>query len=432
MTKKHNFIWGTFILTSASFLSRFIGFYFRIFLSRIFSEEQIGLYQLIFPIYALAFSLTSAGIELALSRTVAKEISHGKRESAAFFFYISLFLSILLSCSCMKLLQKNAGLISIYILGDMRSEALISSIAYALPFAGIHSCVCGYYLGLKQAKVSAISQLLEQLIRVTTALLLCQMTPNIISAVHGIVLSEFFTALFCVWYYARKDFCLTPRNYLLQLPQFFKELLALSLPITANRILTNLLQSTESISIPLSLQKYGYTAAEALGSLGVLTGMALPCILFPSAITNSLAMLVLPAVAECQSTQNKVTLRRMIQKIASFCFLIGSVSCLFFFIFSSSIGKLIFKNSATSDYLKVLCWICPFLYSNTTLSSIINGLGKTSVSFLINCLAISIRIISILFFVPQIGINGYLWGLLLSQLLSFSLQILYLIKQRGC
>lgn len=432
MTNKQNFIWGTFILTSASFLSRFIGFFFRIFLSRIFSEEQIGLYQLIFPVYALGFSITSAGIELALSRTVAKEISLGKKESAAFFFYISLLLSIFLSCFTMKILQSKAAFISIYILGDMRSEPLLSAIAYALPFASIHSCICGYYLGLKQTKITAFSQLLEQGIRVTSAFFLCQMTPNILSAVHGIVLSEFFTALFCIWYYARNDFRLVSRSSFLQSVPIFKELFALSFPITANRVLTNLLQSTESISIPLSLQKYGYTNAEALGTLGVLTGMALPCILFPSAITNSLAMLVLPAVAECQTTKNLKHLRGLIHKVLTTCLLIGSASCLLFFIFSGIIGKHVFQNSTTSDYLKVLCWICPFLYSNTTLSSMINGLGKTRITFLINCLAISIRILSILFFVPQIGMKGYLWGLLLSQLLSFSLQVFYLMKNRGC
>ena len=122
----------------------------------------------------------------------------------------------------------------------------------------------------------------------------------------------------------------------------------------------------------------------------------------------------------------------MIHKVLTICLLIGFISCLFFLIFSNSIGQLLFQSSATSDYLKVLCWICPFLYSNTTLSSTINGLGKTSVTFLINCIAISIRIFSILFFIPHLGIKGYLWGLLISQLLSFSLQTIYLYKNRGC
>ena len=197
MSKNQNLLFGTLLLSAASFISRLCGFSLRIFLSRTFTAEQIGLYQLIFPIYALCFSVTSAGIELALSRSVAKEISLGNKKKAIFFLYISLFLSLLLSLCSMKILQKNASFLAIHVLGDLRCEALIKIISRALPFASIHSCVCGYYLGLKQAKITAFSQLLEQGIRVASTILLCQTCPNILFAVHGIVLGEFFSALFC-------------------------------------------------------------------------------------------------------------------------------------------------------------------------------------------------------------------------------------------
>ena len=77
---KNAIIKGTFILTATGFLTRLIGFFFRSFLSHTFGEEQMGLYQLIFPIYALCFSLSSAGIEIALSRTVAQKITKGKKK----------------------------------------------------------------------------------------------------------------------------------------------------------------------------------------------------------------------------------------------------------------------------------------------------------------------------------------------------------------
>jgi len=432
MLNKQNLLLGTLLLTAASFTSRFIGFFFRIFLSQTFSEEQIGIYQLIFPIYALCFSITSAGIELALARNVAKEISLGNKKKASFFLYISLFFSLVLSLLAMKCLQTNAGFIAVYILGDLRCEPLLAAIARALPFASIHSCICGYYLGLKQAKITAASQLIEQSIRVCSTILLCQTAPNIIFAVYGIVLSEFFSALFCIWFYSHHDFCYLPKKHLSTFFTSSKELLSLTIPLTANRVLTNLLQSMESISIPICLQKYGYTNAQALGTLGVLTGMALPCILFPCAITNSISALVLPAVADYQTSKNHENLRHIIQKVLLSCVCLGCCSLLFFFVFSDIIGENIFGNSATADYLKVLCWICPFLYTNTTLSSIINGLGKTTATFLINCLSISIRIISILIFIPKIGMNGYLGGLLFSQFSSFVLQLLYLTKKRGC
>ena len=69
------------------------------------------------------------------------------------------------------------------------------------------------------------------------------------------------------------------------------------------------------------------------------------------------------------------------------------------------------------DFITTLAWICPFLYLNGTLHSILNGLGKTSAGFFNNLVGILIRILFILFFVPHTGIQGYLWGLLVNQLL---------------
>ena len=94
MSRKHAIIKGTFILTLTGFATRFMGFFYRIFLSHTFGEEGVGLYQLVFPIYALCFSLTSAGIELALSRCVAARITQGKRREAREILYTSLLLSV--------------------------------------------------------------------------------------------------------------------------------------------------------------------------------------------------------------------------------------------------------------------------------------------------------------------------------------------------
>ena len=71
--KKHSLIKGTLILTSAGLVSRVLGFFFRIFLSHTFGEEQVGLYQLIFPFYALCLSLKLPFPEVSLAFTPLAE-----------------------------------------------------------------------------------------------------------------------------------------------------------------------------------------------------------------------------------------------------------------------------------------------------------------------------------------------------------------------
>ena len=163
MSQKHFLLKGTFILTVVGILTRVMGFFYRIFLSRSFPAEEIGLYQLIFPVYTLAYAATSAGIETALARLVAA--SSAKKQSAKAYSYLkaALLCSLFLSICCLFLLQKNAVFLTTVILGDPRCASLIFLIAYALPFAALHSCSCGYFLGLKQIRLPALSQLFEQL-----------------------------------------------------------------------------------------------------------------------------------------------------------------------------------------------------------------------------------------------------------------------------
>ena len=125
MSRKHTIIKGTFILTLTGFATRFMGFFYRIFLSHTFGEEGVGLYQLIFPVYALCFSLTSAGIELALSRCVAARTTQGKHRDAKELLYTSLILSVALSVFVTLFLQKYAVFISEHFLQEPRCSELL-------------------------------------------------------------------------------------------------------------------------------------------------------------------------------------------------------------------------------------------------------------------------------------------------------------------
>ena len=144
------------------FLSRFMGFFYRIFMSHSFGEEGVGLYQLIFPVYALCYSLTTAGIETAISRTVACKVSLGKEQEAHHVLYTGLLFSFFLSCISTIFLQDHAAYIANQLLGDARCQQLLVILSYTMPFSAVHSCICGYSFGKKQTKIPALSQLIEQ------------------------------------------------------------------------------------------------------------------------------------------------------------------------------------------------------------------------------------------------------------------------------
>ncbi len=436
MSLKRTILKGTLILTATGFATRFMGFFYRIFLSHTFGEEGVGLYQLIFPVYALGFSLTSAGIETALARCVAKRASTGKKKEARTLLFTGMALSVSLSVLVMLLLQNYAELIAARFLQEERCGSLLIILSYAFPFASVHSCIVGYYLGLKETKIPAFSQLIEQLIRILSVYIFYLigmkngMKFGISIAVGGLIAGEIASSMFCLKIITRKaGCCQSLTKKIIRLPEYMKyagELFWLSAPLTASRVLLNLLQSIEAVSIPLKLQSHGMTVSQSLSIYGVLTGMALPCVLFPSAITNSVSTMLLPTVAEAQTLNRRRQLRSIIQKSVCCCVLLGSLCCIFLLVIGQWIGLFIFNSRSAGDYIVTLAWMCPFLYANTTLISVINGIGKTVLSFFINTFSLILRIFSVFYCIPVFGIEGYLLGLLASQLAAFLLCILYL------
>ena len=166
MSARKTILQGTLILTAVGFLCRFMGFFYRIFLSHTFGEENVGLYQLTFPVFALCISFTSAGLETAISRTVARKQSLHQPREASETLCLGLFISCLLSVITMIILQKNAADLSTALLGDPRCEEILILLSYALPLSSIHGCIMGYCYGLKQTQIPAVSQLIEQTARI--------------------------------------------------------------------------------------------------------------------------------------------------------------------------------------------------------------------------------------------------------------------------
>ena len=281
---------GTLILTSAGLVSRVLGFFFRIFLSHTFGEEQVGLYQLIFPFYALCLSLSTSGLETAISRSVSRFHSLGRTQDGKLIFQIGLILSVLISLICTFLSNR--------FLGDPRCATLLHLIVLALPAASVHSCICGYHYGLQRTSVPAISQLIEQFVRISSVFVLyfifihSGVHPEIPLAVSGIIFGELAAAGYSLFSLKKKGFD-ADSPYILSISKSCSELLRLSVPLTVNRTAITFLQGIEAASIPVCLELASHSASEALSIYGVLTGMALPCILFPCALTNSISLLLI-------------------------------------------------------------------------------------------------------------------------------------------
>ena len=420
--RKMAFITGTLLLTSTGFICRILGFFYRIFMSRTIGAEGLGIYNMVHPIFSICFAVCAGSIQTALSQYVAANQTRGKA-----VFRTGLVIAMGMSFLLAWVIYGNAGFLAEKLLLEPRCAPYLPVMAVSVPFAALHACINGYYYGMQKARVPAFSQVAEQVIRMGAVFLIAsiwlesgrQITVSL--AVYGHLIGEMASAVFTVFCLGFFPPCKDGDSRRAPaIPLSFgataAPLMALALPLMGNRLILNVLGSAEAIWIPNKLMSSGLTNSEALSVYGVLTSMALPFILFPSAITNSMAVLLLPTVAEAQADGNEARISSMISMSLRYSCYMGVLCIGIFTIFGNQLGVSVFHDQNAGTYITILSWLCPFMYLATTMGSIQNGLGKTGTTFLQNIVAMGIRLAFVLFAVPVFGIRGYLWGFLVSEL----------------
>lgn len=435
MQQKNVLIKGTLILTIAGLLSRVLGFYNRIFLSQFIGAKEVGIYQLIFPIYALSFSICCQGIQTAISKMTATYSSSDHQKYPQCILMIGTAMALFVSLILAALLFTYSDLISLYVLKEESCSICLKLASFAIPFVAVKSCYIGYSYGKKQSFLPASTQLMEQIIRVGSIYLMSisfykDKTATASAAVLGMVLGEILSSFYLLLVHfiqTRKDHCLAalpaPKR------QLAAALIKDSIPLTSNRLALTLFQSTETILIPTALCQFYGSQELSLEIYGILTGMALPFLLFPSAITNSLSVMLLPTIAEAKASGQKGMIEKSVSKSIQYCLLIGILCAFLFLFYGKSLGNVIFHNKLAGEFMLMLCCLCPFIYVTSALSSILNGLGQTKRTLLHNIISLSVRILFILFVVPLYGLKGYLWALLLGDLILILLDTHYIRKE---
>ncbi len=428
---------GTFILMAAGLLTRFIGFYYRIFLSSKIGAEGMGLYQMIFPVYGLCFSLCVSGIHTSISRYVCRKDVRPKTTLTA-----GTALALPLSCLCSGLLLIFGDAIAIYYLHDSRCGLLLRIIALSLPMAVIHSCISGYFLGKRDAVIPAISQLFEQVIRVLSVYIIfhcyadsklgdMSITGLSLVAVAGLIIGEIGSSILCIvaLLIEKKRTCVAylgkhhAISSLDTVKGMIRPIYTMAYPLTMTRVILGILHSLEASAVPFFLKRYGLSHSEALSLYGILTAMAMPFIMFPATFTNAICQMLIPTIAQADSVGNKERIHALSTKALMFSLIFGFFCTALFLMSGNFLGTHFFHSELAGGFITILAWLCPLMFASSVMGSILNGLGQTKATFYHNLASSILLLAFIVLAMPRVGILGFLWGLLASELLCAVLHV---------
>lgn len=436
--KKTLFIKNAVILTATSLLLRFIGIIFKVWLAALIGSEGIGLHQLIFSVYLLASTFASSGIVTAVTRLTAEELAIGSKNGTVKILRRSVELTLIIAILSAVAVFFGADYIANHLLEDARAITALKILPLSLPFMGVSSCIRGYFIARRNVTPNAITQLVEQAMRIILVVFLVKkflhrgLAACCAAVIGGDIISEILgcATLACAYLKDKKRLnALSGRSR----PPYkiVAKILHISTPITSGRYLNTLLRTGENILVPKNLSKYPLSGSRALSQFGMIKGMALPILFFPSALLNSVSTLLIPEISEATAKNQNSIVKSATRNILKLTAIISFIFSAIFLVAGDKIGMLIYKEKDVGFLLQALSPIVPFMYLDSISDGILKGLDQQVFSFRTAIFDSVIRIILILLILPKSGLYGFIGIMYFSNFLTCFLNVGRLLRVSG-
>lgn len=436
--KKTVFIKNAAILTASSLLLRFAGIIFKVWLAKKIGSEGIGLYQLVFSVYVLASTFAISGISTAVTRLVAEELALGTKKSTLRILRRSIQLTLIIATLSALIIYFGAEFIAKNFLDDLRAVNSIKILPLSLPFVGTTACIRGYFIARRKVTPNAVCQIVEQVIRIVLIFVFINLfwgkgiSGSCFAVMLGDACAEIISC-FLLWIqYILDTKKLKNLNGRAKTPfGVVKQILHIAVPITSGRYLNTLLRTAENILVPKNLAKYPKSTGSALSQFGMIKGMALPILFFPSAILNSVSTLLIPEISEAVARKQSGVVRACTHNILKLTSLIGYLFGTIFFVCGERIGFLIYSDTSVGFLLKVLSPIVPLMYLDSISDGILKGLDQQVFTFRTAIADSLIRIVLILILLQRMGLWGFIIIMYFSNFLTCFLNVKRLLKVSG-
>lgn len=420
------------ILTSTSLLMKFAALIFNIYISNQIGSEAVGVFSLVMAVYLFFITVATSGLNIAVTVIVSEKFALNKNQQAIKAIRTCIFFSLLLGIAAGGLILLFSNFITSKCLHNMVSSRPLFYIAIGLPFIAMSSCISSYFTTIRKAYKNAISQVFEFTIKMFATIILLKINISngveviCISLILADVISEIcsFTLIFILYII---DIKLKKLEDIRSFGQRIN-ILKIAFPVAVTSYIRSGLSTLKQLIIPTQLEKSGISCSRALSQYGMINGMVLPVITFPTVFTDSYSMLLIPEFSTYVAQKNYKAINYIANKIFKITCAFTMCICSIFFIFSNDLGLAIYNNIEIGYYFKIFTPFIFFMYMDHIIDCILKGLNKQFGVMCCNILDLSITTCFIYFLLPVLGIKGYVLSIFFSEVLNFSISLFQLFK----
>ena len=422
---KEKFINSVIILLIGGLLTKLLGMFIKIMMSRLIDTEGLGLYMMVLPTFSLFIGIGQFGLPTALSKLVAEK----RKNNIKLFFSIlpiSLFINLLLIITIIVI----APVLANNLLHDPRCYLPILAIAVVIPFTSLSSICRSYFFGKEKMVPHVVSNLLEDIVRLTLMIIGIPffLPKGLEYAVCYIILSNVISegvSILVLFLFLPKKIQLKKED-LIPKKDYMKESLSIGIPNTTGRLLGSIGYFLEPILLTTTLLSLGYSSKFITTEYGILSGYVMPLLLLPSFFTMAISQALLPVVSREYTRGNYTFVTRKIKQAILYSLAIGIPVTIFFIIFPEFPLKLIYHTKEGISYMRFLAPVCLFQYIQSPLSSCLDAMGKSRDAMVATSIGVIIRSI---FLVLLSLLNIGIWGLIIAISLNVLAVTFYSLKK---
>lgn len=451
---KDSLIKGTLILALAAFTARFLGVVQRVPLKHVLDDAGMGTFGIANNVYLALLTIATLGIPSVLAKLVSEKTELGRLGEADRIYRAAVWFALGTGLLMTALLYFGAPYYAVHIARDPDAVLALRAIAPTLLLFPLVAMMRGYFQGMRMMMPGGLSQIVEQILRVVTAVGLAYLLVALdwgrvwaaAGASFGSVLGGVGAFLVMLYYGvkfrrsretgsgggdpaaagARASVPLTaaaPATPTTAAPvpvsptpyrRIYADIFKLSVPISLIAITVPLINFIDSSTIIALLQhRPGFDAERAKEVLGILTGRAQSLAGIPPILAIALSQSVLPVVASAFARGDRTEVSKQASLALRLSVLSGLPVVLLISVAARPINGLLFADTEGTGMITMLTVSAMFQILMMTSAAILMGLGFVNAQVGYVFLGIAVKLAGSFLLAPWLGIYGIIGATLL-------------------
>ena len=437
MIKDKQLAKNTALLTAASLFMRFTGMLWQLWLASRIGESGIGLFQLVLSVSGLASTFAVSGIRFTSTRLASEELGvrnkNGVRQAMRCCFAYADFFG-LSAALILCLVSEPVGFLWLM---DARTVAPLRILAVGLPFLALSSVIYGYFTAAGRVWKGVCVQIFRELITILATMLLLrgyqrgdlEQACRCITAGSTLADAAGFVILLIVFLRDMKTHGM--RRAAPVSASMTGRMLNISLPLALTSYARSGLSTLQHLLVPKGLRSSGLSSAEALAGYGVIQGMALPVVLFPSCLMVALAELIVPKLTEAQVSGRNKEIRHITAELLHKSFVFSAGIAFIMAALGDSLGIVLYDSESAGDYIQLFSVIVPIMYMDMITDGCLKGLGEMMFCMIVNIADAGLSALLVWLMLPRWGLGAYIFVICFTELFNFAASLLRLRKTTG-